>query len=152
MGLQSEIEKKIEKKNQEIAGLESQIRESRAFVLGLQEALRSVQKDSGKSISMPRAKQFRPDSDMAKSHEFIRQMGKPQHINDIVVHGLKKPGTKSNLKSVAGALNNYAREGRVFKRTDTNTFSLLEFDALDSDLDLPEDFGIDDALTEEQAS
>jgi hypothetical protein len=151
MSLQTELEKKIEKKNQEIASLEGQIREAKAFVSGLLEALRSVQKDSDRSIAMPRAKQFRGNSDMAKSHEFIKQMGKPQHINDIVTLGLKKPATKSNLKSVAGALNNYAREGRVFKRTDTNTFSLLEFE--NQDLDLPDDFGIDDEnLAEQQVS
>lgn len=153
MSLQSEIEKKIEKKNQEIAGLEAQIRESKAFVQGLQEALRSVQRDSGlgRTVSMPRAKQFRDGSDMAKARDYILSIGKPAPIADLLI-GIGKEPTQKNIKSVAGALNNYAREGRVFVRTAPNTFFLLELQPKGLALELPDDFGIDDDQEEERAS
>jgi predicted ribosome quality control (RQC) complex YloA/Tae2 family protein len=151
MALQRELEKKIDKKNQEIAALEAEIRETetrireaRAFVQGLQEALRSVQKDAGGVTLAIKTNPFRAGSDMAKAEDYLRSTGKPAYITDIL-QGIGKEVNKTNTKSVAGAMNNYAREGRVFTRTAANTFFLLELQSSDdSETDLPDDFGIDE--------
>jgi hypothetical protein len=146
MSLKTEIEKKIDKKNQEIAGLETQIREARAHIQGLQEALRLAAKDPDidvvGSVSPTRAQEFRATSDMAKAADYVRGEGKPCHISDIV-KGIGKEPTKPNIKSVAGAMNNYARQKRVFVRTAENTFSLIAFEEPTPDVDLPDDFGVD---------
>src|SRR5688572_12737666 len=99
MSLRTELEKKIDRKNQEIANLEAQIRESKAFVQGLQEALRSVAKDTVQvGAAAAREQQFRANSDMAKARDYILSIGRPAPIAELL-GGIGKEPTKANSKS-----------------------------------------------------
>ena len=77
-----------------------------------------------------------------------------EHTYSSVLHFCtSKEPTQKNVKSVAGAMNNYAREGRVFTRTAPNTFFLLELQTKGGlALEIPDDFGIDDEQDTERVS
>jgi hypothetical protein len=154
-----ELEKKIEKKKQEIASLETQIKEAQAYVLGLQEALRMLPKDNPLPFSAPvtesaggtngrqRTDEYalRQGGVVYKAWQALKKEGKPLYISDLL-RAIGKEPTKANRKSLSGTLNGYYREGRIFTRPQANTFGLVEFtpDGAENENDeLPDDFGMD---------
>ncbi len=143
MSIRSQLEKKIENKKLEIAGLEAKLREANAFLQGLQEAFKVLPRE-GKEVGERFSEQtLRPGSNMAKARDYLRKMGKPKYITDI----LKNIGLEVNKKtrvSVAGSLGNYARKGLIFTHTGPNAFGLLEFgDVFPHEDEPPDDFGMD---------
>jgi hypothetical protein len=159
MKFRIELEKKIEKKKQEIASLEAQIKEAAAYVQGLQEALRMLQKENPLPFNSAKAEatgggsgprrtyeqSLRRGGDVYKAWEVLKKEGKPLYIADLVKAIGKEP-TKANRKSLSGTLNTYIRDGKVFKRTEANTYGLLEFgtgEVSDDADELPDNFGVD---------
>ena len=161
MSLRAEIEKKIEKKRQEIQGLERKIKEGQAYIQGLEDVLRILpEEEVGEGITLKRASPalngrrratassdaaLRPGGDVHRAWELIKQAGKPLHINDLITR-LGKPLTSKNKKSLAGTINNYVREGRIFNRPKPNTFGLLDTNSDSTwkvEDEIPEDFGLD---------
>jgi len=141
MDARRDIEKRIEKERQIIAGLQSQIKHSESFILGLQEALKVLPKD-GTIKSSRRSGTIREGSDMAKIRELIKQTGRPMRISEIVT-GLGRPDTKSNRMSISGSLGRYVRKGFVFSRPGANIFSLIDMKDNTSN-ELPPDFGAEE--------
>ena len=121
MSIQTQIEKKIQQKAQEIADLEIQIREVRAYLQGLQDTYRMLPKDQAIGEQL-----LRPNSDMAKARDFLKRIGRPAHITEIL-KGIGRELTKSSRVSVSGSLGTYARKGTIFTSHGGNTFGLLEF-------------------------
>lgn len=141
MSARSEIEKKIERKNQEIAALETQIKEGRSYILGLQDALKVLPRDSTPSSNSDN-RSLRTGSDVAKAEQLILREGKPLYIVKII-EGIGKEATKSNVRSLSGAINAYVREGRIFTRPKPNTYGHVSFAPSSPEEDLPADFGMD---------
>jgi hypothetical protein len=140
MGARSEIEKKIDKKNQEIAGLENQIKEAKSYILGLQDALRVLPKEAASAATENR--KLRAGSDVAKAEQLILKEGKSLYIVKIL-EGIGKETTKANIRSLGGAINAYVREGRIFTRPKPNTYGHMSFGQANPEEDLPADFGLD---------
>jgi hypothetical protein len=141
MSARTEIEKKIEKKNQDILSLENQIREARSYIAGLQDALKSIPKDPVQADNG--TKKLRAGTDAAKAEQFILKAGKAMYIVKIL-EGIGKEVTKGNIRSLGGALNAYVRAGHVFTKTAPNTFGHISFgDSVSDEDDLPPDFGLD---------
>jgi len=137
MGIRQDFERRITKKQQEIADLELQIRDAKSYLQALQDSLKLLPRDGTAGIS-PDA-DLRPGSALAKARDVIRKAGKPMHINDILV-GVGKAVDKKNKVSLAGSLGNYARKQEIFSKTAPNTFGLKEFDYPTED-QLPKTFG-----------
>ena len=161
MSARSQLEKKIDNKKQEIMELESELREANAklreanaFLLGLQEALRFLPKEEKDSDERAPEQILRAGSSMAKARDYLRAVGKPMYISEILKNiGLEV--NKNNRVSVSGSLGSYARKGLVFTHTGPNVFGLIEFGEVSSTEDVsepPEGFGIESMEEEENGS
>ena len=126
MALRDEIQKKIERKQQEIVdlerGFEVQIASARAYIQALLDLLKTLPRD-GEGSNPEQV--LRQNSIMARAREAILGAGRPLHINEIL-RALGRPLDSPNKVSVAGSLANYVRKGEIFSRPAPNTFGLLE--------------------------
>lgn len=133
MSIRKEFEKRIEKKQGEIASLERQIGEAKSYLEALQDSIKILPRDQASMASA--GDSLRPGSDMDKAREIIKKNGKPMYITELL-KALGKEDTKNNRLSLSGSLSGYVRKGRIFSRTGPNIFGLLELEN-----DLPEGFG-----------
>ena len=127
MSIRSEIERKIQKKLDEIKGLKDSIAAAQLRIEGLREALDGVPLEAGATPF-----ELRPDSGMAKVRTILRQAGKPMHIAEIQQQMggkwiMDKPFTRGTTNGLAGSLSTYAKKGKVFTKTAHKTFGLIEF-------------------------
>jgi len=154
MNVRTQLDKKIQAKNQEIAELETKIREARAYVQGLQEAIRMLPKDGADETQSEQL--LRKGSDMDRTRDCLRKAGKPLYIDDIL-SCIGKENTLSLRRSLSSSLNVYARKGEIFIRTKPNTFGLVGMESSNdgkssSDDEPPDDFGVmdkDDEIQDE---
>jgi hypothetical protein len=120
MSFKGELEKKIEKKREEIAALERSLVVAQSYLQALQDTLKLIPKEPGDHS----AQQLREGSDMAKARDLICEAGRPLHISELL-KGLKKEETKEARLSLSGSLSGYVRQGRVFTRPSPNTFGII---------------------------
>ena len=118
-----ELQKRIERKQQEILELEMQIREAKAYIQALQETVKMLPKDS-EPLNPDQV--LRPGSGVAKARNVIKATGKPLHISEIL-KALGLPVDKKHRVSLGGSLSGYARRNEIFTRPLPNTFGLIEF-------------------------
>jgi hypothetical protein len=140
MDIIKELDKKIERKKQELFDLERQLGEGRAYLSALEDARKLLPKEAGSRQDFA----LRLGSDLANVQDALRKEGKPLHIEDLL-QKIGKPSDKKHKISLSGSLASYVRDGRIFTRPAPNTFGLLEF--ADGELmklnneGPPEDFG-----------
>lgn len=153
MDIREELQKRIEKKEQEIREYERKIAEASAYLQALGDMLRLLPKTSATPPNPDMA--LRPGTAMAKAREAIKKAGKPLHIVDIL-NAIGRPVNRENRGSIGGSLSAYVRKGEVFAKVAPNTFGLVElghktglFSAIMEDFsradEPPESFGSDDA-------
>jgi len=121
MQIQRELERRIEKKRQEIAGLKQQLNTAETYLEALQDTLKLLPKEGDKEVVL------RPGTDLAKARDFIKTHGRPQHVTDIL-KGIGKEANKANKISLSGSLGGYVRKGVIFTKPAPNTFSLIELE------------------------
>ena len=138
MSIRSELEKKITRKQEEIATLERSIEAAHSYLQALQDTLKWLPKEA--SDTQASTHQLREGSDMAKARDLIREAGRPLHISEIL-KGLGKEDTKEAKLSLSGSLSGYVRQQRVFTRPSPNTFGLIGPLSNMSLPDPPENFG-----------
>lgn len=150
MQIRTQIEKKIAAKILEISEIEGQMREAKAYIAGMQEALKFIPRDNSEVVLEKSPElSLRYGSDMAKAYTFLKSIARPVYIDEIL-KGIGKEVNKENRSTVSGSLGNYARRNEIFTRTAPNTFGLVEFSASEiisgmrelSDDNLPPSFGI----------
>jgi hypothetical protein len=137
MFLRKEFEKRMEKKREEIALLESQLSQARSYLMALEDSMKLLSR-VGDSANSEAA--LRPGTDLDKAREFLRDAGKAMHVSKIIL-GIGRELNKANRVSLSGSLGNYVRRGLIFTRPAPNTFGLVEFEGNDSpgDADAPDD-------------
>ncbi|HEV7892547.1 MAG TPA: hypothetical protein VGP08_18180 [Pyrinomonadaceae bacterium] len=150
MSLKTQLEKKIQAKTQEIAEFEAKIREARAYVQGLQDAVKMLPRDAADEQAAEQV--LRKGSDMDRTRDLLRKVGKPLYIDEIL-KGIGKENTPSLRKSLSSSLNVYVGKGEIFIRTRPNTYGLVGMEENGSDNstedeELPDDFGIPEPETE----
>lgn len=123
MDVREEIEKRIEKKAQEIREYELKIAEANSYVQALSDTLRLLPKNPATPPNPDMA--LRPGTVMAKTREAIKRAGKPLHIAEIL-EALGRPVNRENRGSIGGSLSAYVRKGEVFTKIAPNTFGLVE--------------------------
>lgn len=121
------LERKIESERKEIARLEAELLERKAFLNGLLEALKIYPKEN--STDNQTEPTLRSGSDMAKARDFLESRGHPAHVSEIAV-GIGRENTKPVRMSLSGSLSGYARKNDIFTRTGPNVFGLVSFEAL----------------------
>lgn len=134
MEAKERIKKEIDKKQVEIDTLEIQIREAKAYIRALQDAIKLLPRDTTTTGSV--AGILRPGSLVWKARRAIKRAGKPIHVTEIV-EDMKLANNKKNRTSVSGSLASYFRKGEIFTRPAANTYGLKEWG--DSGEDLEED-------------
>ena len=142
MGLREDLIRRIDRKSQEITELESQIREARSYMQGLQDVLKLIPRDNSDEKKTEHV--LRPNSDMAKARDYLKKTGKAVYVGDIL-DGIGKGDTKPNRLSLSGSLGDYVRRGEIFTRPAPNTFGLAEFEnekAAEAMSEPPENFGV----------
>jgi hypothetical protein len=138
MGIRQDFERRITKKQQEIADLELQLRDAKSYLQALQDSLKFIPRDAA-SNGATSGTDLRPGTALSKARDAIRKSGKPLHINDLLT-AIGKTVDKKSKVSLGGSLSNYARKQEIFIKTAPNTFGLKEFDS-PADEQLPESFG-----------
>ncbi len=128
MGFKQELQKRIERKQQELMELDYKIREITAYLQGLQDTFKMLPKDE----TLDKEVVLRPGSAAALARDAIRARGVPMHISEIL-SAIKKTDSKANRLAVAGSLAAYVRKNSVFTRPSPNTFGLIELDEDNSD-------------------
>jgi hypothetical protein len=142
MDIRKELDKKIEKKKQEILDLEKQLENTRHYLLALEDTRKLLPKDA---VTELEAATLRAGTGLAKVQDILKKEGKPLHIDELL-RRLGKPIEKKQKISLSGSLASYVRVGKVFTRPAANTFGLLEFgNGSNGNADMdepPADFGL----------
>ena len=140
MGVRDNFQKLINKKFEEIAALELQIREAKAYIQALQDSMKLLPRDA---MGAPEYT-LREGSTLSKTRDILKNAAVPMSIGEIL-KALGKPQDKKHRTSLAGTLSAYSKDGKIFTKTAPNTFGLLEFQNssrnVDEGVDLPEEFG-----------
>ena len=141
MGIRENFQKLINRKMEEIAALEIQVRETRAYVQGLQDSMKLLPRETNKVTEYV----LREGSALAKTRDILKMNGAPMPIVEIL-KALGKPQDKEHRTSLAGTLSGYAKDRKVFTKTGPNTFGLREFGNIPAGDEpggdqLPEEFG-----------
>ena len=123
------LQRLIDRKREEIAELEIQLREALVYVQALQDAMKALPRENG---SLSEQKTLRPGTDLARAREAILAFGRPLHVSEIL-KAINKPNDKKNRLSLSGSLAGYVRSGQIFTRPEPNTFGLVELDSKDQD-------------------
>jgi hypothetical protein len=121
MQIQRELERRIERKRQEIAGLKQQLNTAETYLEALLDTVKLLPKEGDKEVAL------RAGSDLARARDFIKTHGRPQHVADII-KGIGKEVNKANKISLSGSLGSYVRKGIIFTKPAPNTFSLIELE------------------------
>jgi hypothetical protein len=122
MSLDRALERKIEIKRLEIAKLEQQVAEGRAYISAMEEARKLSQRSSGNGGE---SDGLRPGSLMYRAREALLKAGKPTHVNELLTMMGEAPDRKRKA-ALAGSLGNYVRKHEFFTKTGPNTFGLIE--------------------------
>ena len=142
MAERRQIEAMIEKKEQEIQGLEESIKEANVYLQALRDVLKKFPKDAGGDEKAGLS--LRAGSMVAQAREIILKSNRPLHVDEI----LKAQGkelTRDNRTGLGGSLSAYVRKGEIFTRVAPNTFGLLVLDFRGPvETEPPEGFGTDD--------
>ncbi len=141
MGLREDIQRRIEKKQQEQADREMAFAIERAstaaYIQAMQDMLKSLPRDP--SDARDGNLVLRPGSAMAQARDAIQKAGKPLHISAIL-RAIGRPVDKESRTSIGGSISNYVRRGEVFTRTAPNTFGLLGMETVTPN-EPPDGFG-----------
>jgi uncharacterized protein YhaN len=151
LDIRKELERKIERKRDEIQQLEESIREAQmklnaaeAYIAGMAESLKLLPKGTVANAVAA----LRPNSVVARAREAILAAGKPLHISELL-KALDRPVTHNTRAALSGSLASYVRKGEIFTRPAPNTFGLVEFEMENARAGVedepPADFGKFDA-------
>jgi hypothetical protein len=140
MGIREDLQKRIEKKQQEISELELKIRDANSYIQGMMDTMKLLPKDSSQAGS----RGLRPGTIIAAARDAIQENGAPMHIVALL-KALGK-GTDRNARAgLSGSISTYVKRGEIFTRPAPNTFGLIEFEAARSSEteEPPDTFGTD---------
>jgi hypothetical protein len=135
MDIKRELEKKIERKKDDILALERQLAEANSYLQALEDMRKMLPRNGQSEPEIT----LRAGTDLAKVREVLKKHGKPMHVEELLGE-LGKPVVNNSKTSLSGSLAAYVREHKIFTRPAPNTFGLVEF-AEPGRLELPDGFG-----------
>ena len=141
MGIREDIQRRIDRKQQELVERDAAHTVERAAALSYIQALQDTLKTLPRDISEARSAEqvLRPGSGVAQARDVLRRAGKPMHITEIL-RAMGRDLDKESRLSLGGSISNYVRRGEIFVRTAPNTFGLSGMKS-DSPDEPPPDFG-----------
>ena len=124
--MREDLQRRIERKRQEVEGFKRQAELGEAYINALTEALRMVPREGTVLSESNGNSGLRKGSMPAAAHQALRRVGHPVHVKDLLELIGKKP-TRLNYSSLSSSLTAYTRKGEVFSKPAPNTFGLLEW-------------------------
>jgi hypothetical protein len=139
MDIRKDLDRKIDNKKTEIAGLERELCEAQAYLQALLDMRKLLPRDEENQEEIV----LRPNSDLAKVRDILEKEGKALHVDEL----LKRLGKGTDKKvSLSGSLSGYARDNKIFVRTAPNTFGLIGVRvSSQEESGPPDDFGLNGA-------
>jgi hypothetical protein len=122
MYLRKKLEDKIRKEGVAGEQFAAELTDAEAKLSAFEETVKLLEKEEEESSG---STELRPNSDVYRIRETLRNAGKPLNLSEICSL-LDKQDTAENKNSIRGSLGRYAREGRIFVQTAPNTFGLVE--------------------------
>ncbi len=139
MGLRQDLERKVEKKKNEIEKIRAEIQgrlleieKIQGYISGLQDAIKSagtIGIISSEKEDVPvesKERGLRIDSLPYKARMFLQKHGKPAHISEIL-NGISVDNTRSHRVSLGWSLNTYSLQNQIFVKSGPNVFGLKEY-------------------------
>jgi hypothetical protein len=123
MAFRDDLLRRIEKKQEEIFSLESQLREAKSYLQALEDTVKMMPREGlneGQADTL-----LRPGSTIARARDAIIAAGRPLHIQEIL-SAVGRPSTKEARAALSGSLASYVRRNEIFSRPAPNTFGLIE--------------------------
>lgn len=128
MSLRDRIESKIQEREHEIAesqeklrAIEGKIHDSKIYIDALRESLALIDRESKNGFEP----ELQEGSKVAKARDAIKEAGKPLHINEILTK-IGDPIEHSTRASLVTSISRYIKKGAIFRKTDPNTFGLID--------------------------
>lgn len=141
MGLREDLQRRIERKQAELAEAELEWERRKAgaeaYIQALQETIRSLPRDAA---DVRPEHILRAGGALARVRDFIIGRGNPQSVDDIL-RALGKPNDKKSKASLTSMLGTYVRKGEIFVRTAPNTYGLIELAHSQGEDEPPAGFG-----------
>jgi len=137
MGIREELQKRIDKKEEELHELELKIREGESYIQALQETMKLLPREGTSEFTL------RPGTNLARARDAIKGAGRPLHITEIL-SAMGQENSKDKRLALSGTISAYVRKNEVFTRPAPNTFGLYELNpknGIQSD-EPPEGFGV----------
>lgn len=142
MGFKEQLIDKIKKKETEINGHETKIKEAKIYIQALQDMLRAIPgEDVGPVAIEPSDNILRPGSMPYKTHELLTKARKPLHIS-VILKGIGEEPTRQKKASLVSSLSTYVKNQQIFTRPFPNTFGLIGMADTANPDEPPEDFGL----------
>lgn len=142
MSVRKKFERKIKEKEAEIQELEYQLREAKAYLQAMQDAIKMVPTEGASGDVDALDMGVRPGSAVEAAFKVLKEAAKPLHIMELLSAMGKEPNAE-NRASIGSSLAAYVRRSQVFTRPAPNTFGLVEWgmpqDSID---DVPDNFGL----------
>jgi len=136
MDIKRELDRKIERKREEIVGYEKQLSDAKSYLQALEDMRKLMPRDAQ---SEPESETtLRSGTDLARVQEILKKHGKPMHVEELLAE-LGKPVAKNSKVSLSGSLASYVRVHKIFTRPAPNTFGLVEFGATSAGINGPPD-------------
>jgi hypothetical protein len=145
MGLRDKFEGRIKAKQQEIQELKTKIREAEGYIQAMQDTLKMLPREetAHSQGQKPDRIAIRKGSNIEKAYHYLKRVGEPQHISEILKAIGKTPKDRAAL---GGTLSWYVRKDAIFTRPDPGTFGLKEWKAektAELQFEPPVDFGLE---------
>jgi hypothetical protein len=128
MNERRKIEERLRRKEQEIQGLEDQIKEARVYIQALQDVLKLLPRDADAEGSPDTV--LRAGSLVAQARTTIKARGGALHVDEIL-RILGKEVNRENKAALSGSLAAYVRRGEIFTRPAPNTYGLVELEPIE---------------------
>lgn len=135
MVFRDELQKRLEKKRNEINTLAGKLKEAQIYAQALEDTLKLLPKEDGAS-EVPDETTLREGSTISRAKEVLQKEGRPMHISELLM-GLGKPADKEHRAALAGSLGAYVRRGDIFTRPRPNTFGLVGMKVTSAQADAP---------------
>jgi len=149
MGARAKVEDRIKKKEEEIQEYETRLREAKAYLLALQDTLKLLPRDNGTGSIGENL--LRKGSNVAKTYNFLKKLGKPAYIDEIL-EAIGKNITKKERVSLSGSLASYVRKNEFFTRPAPNTFGIKTLEEAEDITEPPDSFGIINSKEKKEAN
>ena len=123
MAFRDDLLRRMEKKQEDIFSLESQLREAKSYLQALEDTVRMLPREGlneGHADTV-----LRPNSTIARARDAILAADRPLHIQEIL-GAVGKPSTTEARAALSGSLASYVRRKEIFTRSAPNTFGLIE--------------------------